>query len=209
MRIPESTEVKFLGFQKTRRHAVIAIKFYVVEGSSDAVPTGHGSGLDAAHARHREHDYVSQAHGFADQDDFELNRSTGGQFLRRKEINARRTDVPGHEPDGMFLRHATDTAEAQGQLERGARIFPLLRMRPHGMRRDANETARLRGTQEWRQAQHRRPRSFGQGSRNTGIDASVRGSIGGPLLNWNCALCGAHFSPRDDTTRSLERTQQT
>jgi hypothetical protein len=51
----------------------------------------------------------------------------------------------------MFLRHATDTAETERQLEGGAGIFPLLRMCAHGMRRDANETARLRRTQEWRQ----------------------------------------------------------
>src|SRR2546427_5490106 len=92
------------------------------------------------------------AQGFTDEDDFKFHRSSDGQGLRRKEVNAGRADVPSHEGDGMFLRHAIDAAEPEGQLEGGAGIFPVLRMRAHDMRWDANEAARLRGTQERRQA---------------------------------------------------------
>lgn len=143
--------MKFLKFQKTGRQAVVAIKLNVVEGRSDAEPAWHGGGLCTANTRHRDQDDISQAQGFTDEDHFKFNRSSGGQGLRRKEVNAGRADVPSHEGDGMFLRHATDTAEPEGQLEGGAGIFPLLRMRTHGMRWDANETARLRGTEKRRQ----------------------------------------------------------
>jgi hypothetical protein len=51
----------------------------------------------------------------------------------------------------MFLRDATDTAETEGQLEGGAGIFPVLRMRTHGVCWDANETARLRRTEKRRE----------------------------------------------------------
>ncbi len=144
--------MKFLKFQKAGRKAVIAIKLNVVESRSDAEPARHGGRLGAANARHRDQDDISQAQGFTDEDDFKFHRSSDGQGLRRKEVNAGRADVPSHEGDGMFLRHATDTAEPEGQLEGGAGIFPVLRMRTHDMRWDANEATRLRGTQERRQA---------------------------------------------------------
>ena len=144
--------MKFLKFQKAGRKAVIAIKLNVVESRSDAEPAWNGGRLCAANARHRNQDDISQAQGFTDEDDFKFHRSSDGQGLRRKEVNAGRADVPSHEGDGMFLRHAIDAAEPEGQLEGGAGIFPVLRMRPHDMRWDANEAARLRGTQERRQA---------------------------------------------------------
>jgi hypothetical protein len=147
----EGGGAKYLEFLKTGRQAVIAIKLNVVEGRSDAEPAWHGCRLCAANARHRDQDDISQAQGFTDEDHFKFNRSSGGQGLRRKEVNAGRTDVPSHEGDGMFLRHAADTAEPEGQLEGGSGIFPLLRMCAHGMRWDANETARLVRTQERRQ----------------------------------------------------------
>ena len=144
--------MKFLKFQKAGRKAVVAIKLNVVEVHSDAEPAWHRGRLCAANARHGEHDDISQAQGFTHEDHFEFNWSSDHQGLRRKEVNAGRTDVPSHEGDGMLLRHATDTAEPERQLESGAGIFPVLRMCTHGMRWDANEAARLRGTQERRQA---------------------------------------------------------
>src|SRR6266436_5081508 len=147
----EGAGAKCLKFLKTGRQAVVAIKFDVVEGRSDAEPTRHGGRLCAANARHRDQDDISQAQRFTDEDHFKFNRSSDDQGFRRKEVNAGRTDVPSHEGDGMFLRHATDTAETERQLEGSSGIFPLLRMCAHGMRWDANETARLRGTQERRQ----------------------------------------------------------
>jgi len=135
---------KGLKFLKAGREAVVAIKFNFVEGRGDAEPTGHGGRLDTANARPSDHDHIPQAQGFTDEDDFELNGSTSGELLWRKEENAGRADVPGHKSDGIRLRHAIHAAETQRQAESGAGIFPLLRMCAHGMRWDANETARLR-----------------------------------------------------------------
>jgi len=148
----EGAGTKYLEFLKTGRQAVVAIKLNVVEGRGDAEPAWHGGRLCAANARPRDQDDISQAQGFTDEDHFKFNRSSDDQGLRSKEVNAGRTDVPSHEGDGMLLRHATDTAETERQLESGAGILPLLGMCTHGMRWDANETARLRGTQERRQA---------------------------------------------------------
>jgi hypothetical protein len=51
----------------------------------------------------------------------------------------------------MFLRHATDTAETEGQLEGSAGIFPVLRMNTDRIGGDANKTARLRWTEKRRE----------------------------------------------------------
>ncbi|MGB2898680.1 MAG: hypothetical protein WBB89_05400 [Candidatus Acidiferrum sp.] len=143
--------MKFLKFQKAGRKAVVAIKLNVVEGRSDAEPAWHGGRLCAANTRYRDQDDISQAQGFTDEDNLKLNGSTSGELLWRKEENAGRADVPGHKSDGLRLRHAIHAAETQREAEGGAGIFPLLRMRTHNMRWDANETARLVRTQEWRQ----------------------------------------------------------
>ena len=60
----EGAGAKYLEFLKTGRQAVVAIKFDVVEGRSDAKPAWHGSRLCAANARHRDQDDISQAQGF-------------------------------------------------------------------------------------------------------------------------------------------------
>src|SRR5882724_4316017 len=132
----EGLERKCLEFLKTGRQAVVAIKFNVIEGRSDAEPTRHGGRLDTANARPGDHDHVPQAHGFTDEDDFELNGSTSGELLWRKEENAGRADVPRHKGDGICLRHTIHAAETQRQAKSGAGIFPLLRMCTHGMRWD-------------------------------------------------------------------------
>jgi hypothetical protein len=36
--------------------------------------------------------------------------------------------------------------------------------------------------------------------RNRRTAAYVYGCISGPLLKWNCAICGAHLSLRDDSS---------
>src|SRR6202790_4481389 len=83
--------------------AVVAAKLQIVERGGDTVPVGHGGGVDAPHLRPGGHQHIAAAHGPADQDNFELNRSTDGKLLGRKKVDTGRADVSRDQGDRKFF----------------------------------------------------------------------------------------------------------
>jgi hypothetical protein len=74
--------------QITARNAVIAVKLDIIEGCGDAMPAGHSSGLRTTDMRHGSNDYVSEAQGFAYQDDLKFDRGACHQLPGAKKIDA-------------------------------------------------------------------------------------------------------------------------
>jgi hypothetical protein len=141
--------------QKTRGEAVVAIKLDVVKSSSDAVPPGHGGSLHAAYMSLGNHDHIAQAEGFADQNDFDLNRSACCELLGTEKVNTCGADIPRDESDGMIFRRASGGAEAEREIERRAGILAVLRENADGMGWNASKTAGLRGNEKGLQAESR------------------------------------------------------
>jgi hypothetical protein len=65
-----------------------------------------------------------------------------------EEINTGGADVASNEGYRRFFSDSAGTAKPQGQVQSGARIFPVFGMDADGMGGDAGETPRLSGTQE-------------------------------------------------------------
>jgi hypothetical protein len=127
---------------------VVTVKLDVIKSGGDAMPAGHSCGLGAAHVRHSGHDHVAEAERFADQDNFKFDGSADRQLPGAEEINTGGTDVASHEGDGRFFRDSASSAKAQGEVQSGARVFPLLGMDADGVRGHSNETARIGWTKE-------------------------------------------------------------
>src|SRR5580704_15132045 len=89
-----------LRFQVAQRNAVVAVELNVIEGCGNAVPAGHGRRFRPAYVRHGGCNHISKAHGLADQNDLQLDRSADGELLGAEKIDAGGTDVTGDECDG-------------------------------------------------------------------------------------------------------------
>jgi hypothetical protein len=198
-----------LGFQKARRDTVVAVELHVIKGCGDAIPSGHGSGLGAAHMRHGGYDDVAEAERFADKDYFEFDRSADWQLPGAKEINAGGADVTSDESSGRFFGHSASSAKAQRKVQGRARIFPMLGMDAHGVCWHSDETARLRWTQERRYAKSRDVRQTRQRQGARHCLARFRGGFGRPGFEWSHALRRAHIALGDNTSLSLAMAQQT
>jgi len=77
-----------LRFEKTGRNVIVAVKLDIIEGCGDAMPAGHSSGLRTTDMRHGSNDYVSEAQGFAYQDDLKFDRGANRQSPGAKKIDA-------------------------------------------------------------------------------------------------------------------------
>jgi hypothetical protein len=175
---------------------VVAVKLDVIEGCGDAVPTGHGSGLRAAHVGHGHHDDVAEAQRFADQDDFKFDRSANGELPGAEKIDAGRADVASDEGYGRFLGHSARTAKAQREVQSGPGVFPMFWMHAHGVRRHPDKSPRLRWAQKGRDAKGRDALQIRQRLRSRHNLARFSSWFGWPRFKWSCALRRAHYRPQ-------------
>src|SRR5260370_14937572 len=205
----ERAKARELWFQITGRDAVVAVKLDFIEGRGDAIPAGHGSGFCSAHARHRCHDDVAEAQGFADQHDFQLDRDADCQLPGAQKIDASGADVASDKRYGKFLGESACTAKTQREVQSGTGVFTLLWMHAHGVRRHPDKAPRLRRTQKRRQAQHREARHNWHQLRSGSGSASLFDRIVWPRFKWNYALRRPHQALRDATALSLASAQQT
>ncbi len=125
---------------------VVAVKLDVIKGCGDAIPSGHGGGLCAAYMSHGGHDDIAETQRFADQDNFEFDRSADWQLPGAEKINAGGTDVASNEGYGRFFWDSAGTAKAQREVQSRAGVFTMFRMDAHGMRGHPDEAARLSWT---------------------------------------------------------------
>src|SRR6202521_1467089 len=114
------------GFEEASGDTIVAVELHVIEEGGDSVPTGSGGGFGALHvSAGGEHD-VAVTHGLADENDFELEQSSHGERPGAEEVDAGRADVPGNQSDWKFLGDGVNAAQAQRELEGGARICAVL-----------------------------------------------------------------------------------
>jgi hypothetical protein len=83
---------------------LVALEIEIVETSSQPVPAYHIRGLGADDMRGGAHPYTAVADWTIDQSHFEHDRCAGLDSPRRKEINATRADVLGHQANGQSFR---------------------------------------------------------------------------------------------------------
>ena len=151
-----------LRFQKTGGKAIIAIKLNVIESGGDAVPAGHSGSFGAADMSARHHDDVAETQWLVNQHDFEFERSASRQMPGAKKINSGRTDIASDKSDGKFFRNSLSGTETQRKIQSRAGIFAMLGVNAHGVRRDTDEAARLRRSEERGDAQRGDTRGIGQ-----------------------------------------------
>src|SRR5229473_6775101 len=144
-----------LGLQKTGRDAIVAVKLHILKERGNAGPAGHGGDFHAAYPSHRGKDDISEAQRLTYQNDLKFNRGSDGQLLGAKKIGAGRTNIARDERNRKFFRDSAHTSKTQREFQSGTRVFPMLRMNTDGMRRHADETPGLHGSQERRHAQSR------------------------------------------------------
>jgi hypothetical protein len=89
------------------------------------------------------HDHIAQAEGFADQNDFDFNRSACRELLGTEKINTCGADIPRDKSDGMIFWRSSGGAEAQREIECGAGVFAVLGKYADGMGRNAGKTPGL------------------------------------------------------------------
>ena len=154
------------GLEETGGDAIVAVELHVIEGGGDSVPTGRGGGFTALHVSCGGEDNVTVPHGLADENDFDFEQSPGGKRFRAEEVDARGADITGDESDGKFLGDVVNTAQAQGELEGGARIDAVLRVNANGVRGHAGEAAGLRARRERAQTRWGHHGSVGRGVGN-------------------------------------------
>jgi hypothetical protein len=164
---------------------VVAVKLDVIKGGGNAIPTGHGSRFGAAHMRHSGHDHIAESERFADQNNFEFDRSADRQLPRAEKINPCGADVASNESDGRFFRDPAGTAKTQREVQSGAGVFPVFRMDADGMRGNADETPRLSGTQKRSYAKGGNAGEIRQRQGTRHRLARFRGRFGWPQLRWN------------------------
>ena len=187
---------------------VVAVKLDIIKGSGDAMPAGHGCGFRAADMGHGGHDDIAETQRFADQDNFEFDRSADWQLSGAEKINAGGTDVASNEGYGRFFWDSAGTAKAQREVQSRAGVFAMFRMDAHGMRGHPGETPRLSWTQERRDAKGRDARWIDERLWSKDRLARFRGWFGWPQFRWSCALRRAHITLRDATSLSLATAQQ-
>src|SRR6266581_3442361 len=198
-----------LWFQKTGRDAIVAIELDIIEGCGDAKPAGHGRGLYSTYARHRFHDDVAETQGFADQHDFQFDRSSNCKLPGAQKINAGRAYVAGDKGYRKFLGHAASTAKTQRKVQSGTGVFPVFRMHAYGVRRYPDETPRLRRDQKRCHAKGRYARRIRQRLRPQRSFASLRGWLDWPRFKRSYTIRRAHEALRDATSLSQAMAQQT
>ena len=141
--------------QITGRNSVVAIKFDIIKGCGDAVPTRHGGGFRSANTRHGNGYNIAKAQGLADQNDFKLDGGTNCQLPGAQKIDSGGADIASDKRYRKFLGHSTRTAKTQREVQAGTRVFALLRMHAHGVRRDSHETPALGRAEKRLQTQRR------------------------------------------------------
>src|SRR5258707_1227448 len=82
-------------------------------------------------------------HRLADENNVDLDRRPNWERPGAEEVHACGTDIARNERDGKFLGSVVDTAESQGELQGGARIFAMLRMNADGVSGYASKATRL------------------------------------------------------------------
>ena len=130
------------------------------------MPSWGGCGVAALHAgAGGEHD-VAVTHGLADEDNFELEQSSRGERSWAEEVDARGANVAGHESDRKLFGDMVNAAQAQGKLERGARVNAVLRVNADSVRGHAGKATGLLVCAERGQTQRRQRCSVGRGLGN-------------------------------------------
>src|SRR5437016_7758576 len=173
------------------------------------MPAWHSRRLCAAHMRHGSNDDVSEAQGPAYQHDLKLDRRANRQLPGAEKIDPRGADIASDEGNRRLHGHSAGIPKAQRQVQRGARVFPMFRMYAYGVRRHTEETPRLRGTHERRQAKGKNAGRIRQRLWSHRRFASFRGWFGRPGFKWSCAFRRAHLVLRDATSLLLATAQQT
>ncbi len=163
---------------------VVAVKLDVIKGGGNTIPTGHGSRFGAAHMRHSGHDHIAESERFADQNNFEFDRSADRQLPGAEKINPCGADVASNESYGRFFRDPARTTKTQWEVQSGAGVFPLFRMDADGMRGNTHEAPRLSGSQKRSYAKCRNAREIRQRKGTRHRLARFRGRFGWPQLRW-------------------------
>ena len=135
-----------LGFQITRRNAIVTVKLDIIERSGDAVPAGHSYGLCSAYVRHSCHHDIAEPQRPAHQNDFKLNRGADRELPGAEKIHASGTDVASDEGNRKFLGNSAGAPKTQREIQGGPGVFSMLWMHAHGVRWHTNKTPRLRWT---------------------------------------------------------------
>ena len=134
---------------------IVAVELDVIKSCGNAIPAGHGYGLGAADMRHSSHDDVAEAQRFADQDNFEFDGSADWQLPGAEKIDAGGTDVASDESHRRFFVDPASATKTQRKVQSRTGVFAMFRMDADGMSGHPDETPRLCGTEEGRNAKRR------------------------------------------------------
>jgi len=131
---------------------VVAIEFQFVEGCCDAEPARHGGGLDACDASFADDDDVSPAHGAADENHFEFNRSFESELAGAKKKDTARTDITRDQSNREVFGLAIYAAKTQREAEGSSRIFAMFGKHADGVGRHPGKAAHWIERLEWHHA---------------------------------------------------------